>query len=288
MGTLLITGTARGIGHELARRAVARGDEVYAVVRKESDRQKFDANPNLHVLLMDVADTCSVTDGFAALDRLLAGRPLDAVIHAAAISKANCIEIASVAEFQETLNTNTLGSLRILKAALPRLRGHWGRMVLLTSLWGRASSPMLGAYCASKHAIESLADTARRETAGMKLHIILVEPGVVSTDMLTSQAAEVDALVSTMSLEQRGLHEPLYRRYARLTAAAGKSAISVTQCARVIEKALTDRRPRTRYRAGIDAKIVCFLAWFLPDRWMDATLGATLNNKPLKEPPETS
>ncbi len=281
MPTLLITGAARGIGRELAERAVARGDLVFAVVRKEADRARFVAAANLHTVLMDVAANDSVAAGFAEVDRLLAGRPLDAIIHSAAISKPGAIEITPMLEFEEILNTNTLGSLRILKAAIPRLRGHGGRLILVTSLWGKASGALLGAYCASKHAIESLADTARRETSGMNLHVILVEPGVVLTDMLRTQAPEVEALIPRMSDGQRSWYESLYRRYAKLTGAAGGSAISAVECAEGIEKALFQRRPRTRYRVGRDAKLVCFLTWLLPDRWMDGLMSLSLNRKPL-------
>jgi len=281
MSTILITGAARGIGRELVQRAVARGDTVFAVVRKEADRARLDGSPNLRVVVMDVAVSESVEAGFAVVDGLLAGRPLDAILHAAAISRPNAIEIASISEFEELLNTNALGSLRILRAAIPRLRGHGGRLILVTSLWGKASGAMLGGYCASKHAIESLADTARRETAGMNLHVILVEPGVVLTDMLNTQVAEVDASISRMTADQRTLYETLYRRYAKLTDAAGRSAITAARCAAGIERALFAARPRTRYRVGRDATLVCFLAWLLPDRWMDGLMGLSLNRKPL-------
>lgn len=281
MPTILITGAARGIGHELAQRAIARGDTVFAAVRKEADRARFAVAPNLHVVLMDLAVTESVDAGFARVDRLLDGRPLDAIVNAAAISRPGAVEIAPVAEFEEILNTNTLGSLRILKAAIPRLRGHGGRLVLVTSLWGKASGALLGAYCASKHAIESLADTARRETAGMQLHVILVEPGVVLTDMLSTQAPEVESSLPRMSAQQRSLYESLYRRYAKLTGAAGRGAISAARCAAGIERALFASRPRTRYRVGRDAKVVCLLTWLLPDRWMDSLMGLSLNRKPL-------
>jgi NAD(P)-dependent dehydrogenase (short-subunit alcohol dehydrogenase family) len=281
MATLVVTGAARGIGHEIVRRAVARADTVFAVVRKDSDRSRFDASPKLRVVLMDVADTASVEAGFAEVDRLLAGQALDAIIHAAAISRPSVIEIAPVSEFEETLNTNAMGSLRILKAAIPRLRGHGGRLILVTSRWGKASGALLGAYCASKHAIESLADTARRETMGMNLHIILVEPGVVKTDMLTTQGAESESLIGRMTPSEASLYATLYRRYAKLTTGAGRTAITTAQCAADIEKALFARRPRTRYRIGRDSKIVCFLTWLLPDRWMDGIMALSLNRKPL-------
>jgi NAD(P)-dependent dehydrogenase (short-subunit alcohol dehydrogenase family) len=281
MSTIVITGAARGIGRELVRRAIARGDTVFAVVRKEVDRSSFGAPANLYTILMDVADSGSVETGFAEIDRSLAGRPLDAIINAAGISRANAIELSTVSEFEEVLNTNTLGSLRILKSAIPRLRGHGGRLILITSLWGRTSGAMLSAYCASKHAIESLADTARRETAGMNLHVILVEPGVVRTDMLMTPGSETESSLARMTITEAALYGSLYRRYGKLTAAAGRTAISAAQCAVDIEKALFARRPRTRYRVGRDAKLLCFLAWALPDRWMDGLMGLSLSRKPM-------
>jgi len=281
MANILITGAAGGIGQELVQRALARSDTVVAVVRKAADASSFRPSPRLHVVAMDVSDTASVERGFEEADQKLGEARLDAVVNAAALSIPGAIELTSVREFEQIFNTNTLGSLRVLKAALPRLRGHGGRLVLVTSLWGRASGPLLGAYCASKHAIESLADTARRETAGMKVHIIVAEPGVVKTDMYTNQVAETEGLIGEMSPAQNALYGALYRRYRKLVASSGGQAITAAQCAAGIEKALFARRPRVRYRIGMDSRFVCFLAWLLPDRWMDAVMGGSLNNRPL-------
>lgn len=282
MASILITGAARGIGRELVERAVRRGDTVFACVRKEADRNRFPASPHLHVVLMDVADSASVQRGFEQVDGVLAGRTLDGIVHAAAVSMPGAIEVAPMAEFEQTLNTNTLGSLRVIRAAIPRLRGHDGRLVLVTSLWGQASGVLLGAYCASKHAIESLADIARRETIGMNLRIVVAEPGVVVTDMYTTQADEVDRRIEQMPAEARSLYQNLYQRYRKLVVGGGSAAITATKAAENIERALFARRPRVRYRFGMDSKLVCFLAWLLPDRWMDALLGLSLNHKPLR------
>lgn len=281
MSSVLITGAARGIGHTLARRALARGDTVFACVRKDSDREKFEASPKLHVVLMDVSDSASVERAFGEVDQLLAGKPLDGIAHCAAIQPPGAIEITPVESFEQCLNNNTLGSLRMIKAATPRLRGHGGRLVLVTSLWGKAAGPLLGPYCASKHAVEALADIARRETVGMNLHIILAEPGVVLTDMYNHEPAQVERKIAEMSPEQRSRYENFYRRYKKLVEGGGKMAITADEAAQNIERALSDRRPKTRYRFGIDSKLVCFLTWLLPDRWMDAMLARDLNHDPL-------
>lgn len=282
MANIVVTGAARGIGRAVVERALARGDTVFAMVRKQSDEKHFPASNHLHVVQTDVADTDAVTRGFEAVDRLLAGAELDAIVHCAAVSIPGAIELTPISEFEFTLNTNAMGSLRILKAAIPRLRGHGGRLVLVTSLWGRASGPLLGAYCASKHMIESLADTARRETAGMNIDIVVAEPGVVMTDMLSNQATAAQRYLDAMSDTERTWYGSLYQRYFKLTSSA--PGITAEQCAAKLDHALLSSRPPARYRIGKDAKIVCLLNWLLPDRWMDHMLGWSLNNKPL--PPD--
>ena len=286
MPTVMITGAARGIGFALVQRAMARGDTVFAMVRKEEDKAKFRSHPNLHAVLMDVANTASVENGFAEVDRILAGKPLDVVINSAAISIPGAIELAPMQEFEDTMNTNVVGSSRILKASIPRLRGHDGRVVLITSLWGQASSALLGSYCASKHAIESLADTARRETGGMGMHVVLVEPGVIRTDMYCLQGQYVEQLINGMPPTDRTRYEPLYRRYQKLVGGpkgdqTPNMGISADACAEGIEKAAFATKPKARYRVGTDSKAVCFLDWLLPTSWMDFVMAQSLNNKPL-------
>lgn len=282
MANILITGAASGIGKALARRALARGDTVFAVDRNPVDRAGFENANKLHSIQMDVSDTAAVERGFAEVDALLAGQPLNHVVNAAGISPSATLELASVEECERVMNINALGSLRVLKASIPRLRGNGGRIVLLTSLLGQVTTALVGAYSASKHAVEAYADAARRETMGMKLHIIIAEPGVVKTSMSAGVYNDTEALIKRMTPQQEQLYGAMYRRYIKLVAGGSGNAITAEQAAQSIEKALFAARPATRYRFGLDSKLVCFLDWLLPDRWMDGLLGLAVNNKPLK------
>ncbi len=281
MATIMITGAGRGIGNMLVNRAVARGDTVIACIRKEGDKEKFPSASNLHFAVMDVSSTESVAEGFRQVDAILAGGKLHAVVNSAAISMGGAVEHTPVAEFEAHYNTNTLGSLRVVKQALPRLRGHGGRMILVTSLWGRAAGPMLGAYCSSKHAIEALADIVRRETVGQDVHVVVVEPGVVLTDMYTHQADQIRDRMTDLDQEQTALYGNYYLRYIKLVENGGKGAITAEQASENIERAIFDARPKRRYKFGMDSKVVCALTWLLPVGVMDFLLKQSLNNKPL-------
>lgn len=270
MAAMLVTGAGSGIGRALVERAVARGDRVVAAVRSERDLTAFPAAPNLHVVRIDVSSTASVEAGFAAADAALAGTPLRAVVNCAAVCPLGALEVQPDEVIIDTLNINAAGSARMLRAALPRLRGHDGRIALVTSLWGKVSGPMLSAYCASKFAIEAIVDSTRREIRGQDVRIILVEPGVVRTRMVASQIEEAAQAAENLPARWSPIYAPLYQKYHAMIARAAGGGVSADQCATQIEAAISARNPKTRYRVGMDSKAVTSLARILPDSALDA------------------
>lgn len=276
MKSLLITGAAGGIGGALVRRALDRGERVAATVLSPAEAQSLAPHPNLRVLLMDVGSTASVTAAFAELDAFLGGATLDVVIHCAALCPLGAFEVQPIEVIEQVLNVNASGSARVLRESLPRLRGHDGRIVLLSSLWGKAGGPMLSAYCASKHAIEAIADCTRRETQGQNLHIVVVEPGAINTDIPKRQLEGARRAADALSATHRPLYEKLYRAYAKLIEKNLDGATSAEACAEGIERAAFTSRPAARYRVGGDAKAVTTLARLLPDRALDGLFRSML------------
>lgn len=268
--TILITGAGSGMGRELARRAVSRGDLVVATVYSAEEAEGLGASPNLHVLQMDVGSTESVAAGFQAADAILAGTPLNIVINCAGISPSGAIEIEPISVLEHTLNINATGTARVIQQALPRLRGHGGRILLVASLWGKVGGPLLGAYCASKHAIEAMADSVRRETQGQDVRIVLIEPGVVRTNMVEQSVKGAQAGIKALPEGRKQLYGKLYENYAKLVERESAGGVSVEEAADVIERAAFAKNPATRYTIGKDAKAVIALARLLPDRALDA------------------
>lgn len=270
--SVLITGTAGGVGQALVE--LIRGDDTFviAAARSLSQISKYES-AMVKTVAMDVADTASVAAAFLEVDRLLDGRKLDAVIHCAAIAPLATVEFTPPEAYGRVINVNTLGSLRILQGALPRLRGHRGRLILLSSLWGKVSGPLVGSYASSKHAIEAMADAARREIAGSGVHISVVNIGVVLTKMATGQGVELQEKIAGLSAAERSIYLGLYQAFPKLLEAGVKSAISAETCAAAIKVILDARNPKPRYLVGKDAKILVRLNRILPDSWMDAIFG---------------
>lgn len=268
MASLLVTGAGSGTGRALTERAAKRGDRVIAGVMTEAEADGL-RGIGLHVVRMDIGSTDSVRDGFSQADAWLGGDRLDAVVNCAGICPLGALEVQEPEVLLRTLDINAVGAARVLREALPRLRGHGGRIALVSSLWGKVSGPMLSAYCASKFAIEAIADAARRETRGQGVHIVVVEPGVVRTGLVARQVQEAHAAAASLPGAQAGAYGALYAKYAAMIEKNADGGVSAEECAATIDKALARSRPRTRVTVGKDAGAITTLGRLLSDRALD-------------------
>ena len=156
---------------------------------------------------------------------------------------------------------------------LPLLRASRGRIVLIGSVSGRVAAPLLGAYTASKFALEGLADTLRLELRPWGIRVALIEPGSIDTDMWRDadrSAAEVEA---NLSPEHRELYAGHLAATRKLIARIQRHTAPPERVAATVERALTTRKPKARYLVGNDAKAQVALRMALPDAAFDAILG---------------
>jgi NAD(P)-dependent dehydrogenase (short-subunit alcohol dehydrogenase family) len=261
--TILVTGAGSGIGRALVERLLLRGDHVIASARNTDQLAEFAAR-GVTVVGMDLRSDESVRAGFAGIEKL------DAVVHSAATCPVGTVEFTSPDSFAETYNNNTLGSLRILQSSLPLLRqAPSGRILLLTSLWGKLSGPFVSAYASSKHSIEAIADSFRRETAGSSVRISVVEPGVILTKMFDQAIPDLERQVAAMSPEEERLYGALWNDHRKLITNGGRGGMTADKCAEMIERALDARNPKARYAVGKDAKTMVTMARILSDRALD-------------------
>ena len=198
---VLITGTSTGFGRTAAETLAQRGYSVVATMRDCSGRNRSACETlrslanregwNLDVLDMDVTNDASVNQAVQqALDR--AGR-IDVVINNAGISALGITEAFTVEQFQQVLEVNLLGVVRVNRAVLPAMRRqHSGLLIHVSSAAGRAVVPGFAAYSASKYALEALADVYRFELSEFGIDSVLVEPGSHRTPLAEKSFAPAD------------------------------------------------------------------------------------------------
>jgi len=269
---LLVTGANGDIGRCLVRLALARGTRVFATIRSESHLASFDQQERLSFLMMHVDDLASVSAAFAKLDEQLQGEPLSAIVHCAAVETPACVEFLDPRELEMTLRVNTIGALSVMQGAMPRLRESGGNLVLASSLWGFVSGPTVGAYAASKWALEALIKAARCETAAMGFNISAANIGAVKSRMLDHHVEAVQALLADGSDDFRRLYGSCLERHVRSSRKFHSLATRAESVAEKLFAIASAQRPKPAYAIGADAKLLRILNWAMPGAIMEKVL----------------
>ena len=269
MANVLITGSSTGIGEACALHLDRLGWTVYAGVRKDADadvlRRKGSAK--LTPVIIDVTDQSQI-DAVAKQIEADSGR-LDGLVNNAGIGRGGPLEYLDLDEWRTQLEVNVVGQVAVTKAMLPLIRPAKGRVVFIGSIGGRLGSPLMGPYNASKFAIEGIGHSLRQELKPKGVHVSIIEPGAIDTQIWDKAQDTMERLrteLPAIALEEYA--EPL-ETFAKGLAMNAKNAVTPQVVAKVVEHALTARRPRTRYLVGKDAKAVGTLGRFLPDRALD-------------------
>ena len=241
MSSVLITGASRGIGRVTALRLAADGWDVYAGVRAEADGASLalEAGARIVPVTLDVTSEASVS----ALADALPER-LDAVVNNAGIVVDGPLEAVAADRLRLQLETNVVGQLAVTQAVLPRIRAIRGRIVFVSSVSGRISAPMMGAYNASKFALEGLADALRVELAPWGIRVVVVQPTSTDTALWRDALETVQRTEAGLSDEQRALYAKHIAGARRLTRMIQRQAMPAS--ASCDDRARADRRASSR------------------------------------------
>lgn len=269
MPTVLVTGAGRGIGRTIAEQLAAHGWDVIAGVRSEADGAALTAvDPQrISTVNLDVTDD----DQIAALDGTLPAR-LDAVVNNAGIVVAGPMETVSSAQWRRQFDVNVIGQLAVTRAVLPRLRASHGRVLFISSVNGRLSTPLIGAYAASKFALEAAADALRMELRPWRIAVVLIEPAQTDTDMWRTAGTMVDDVEAALSPAERDLYGRHVTGMRKSVPVSQRLAVPPVKVSDVVRAALTVKRPRPRYIVGAGPRLQVALMTNVPARVRDRVL----------------
>ena len=269
---VLITGCSSGIGHATAKLLAGRGWKVYATARRPESIADLAAG-GCKTLALDVTDEESMRAAVAAIEG--ADGAVGALVNNAGYSQSGAVETVPMDRLRAQFETNVFGLVRMCQLVLPGMRREGrGRIVNLSSMGGRLTFPGGGAYHGTKHAVEALSDALRFEVAGFGVQVVIVEPGLITTEFGNVAAGSVAAA---------GDGDDAYGDFNTTVAAATKAAYEGPMrrlgggpetVARAIERALRVRRPKTRYVVTPSARLVLASRRLLPDRAWDAMMRA--------------
>jgi NADP-dependent 3-hydroxy acid dehydrogenase YdfG len=265
---VLVTGCSSGIGHATAKRLAESEFTVYATARKP-DSIKDLKELGCKTLALDVTDEKSMKAAVAEVEETEGA--IGALVNNAGYSQSGALEEVSMDLVRRQFETNVFGLLRMCQLVLPGMRKQgYGRIVNLSSMGGRLTFPGGGVYHGTKHAVEALSDALRFEVRGFGVDVVVIEPGLIKTSFGDTAAATVEAgegPYAKFNAKVAALTADAYKgRLARL--GAGPEAV-----AKVIERAISVRRPRTRYKVTPSAKLALMQRRLVSDRMWDRFVG---------------
>ena len=265
---VVVTGASTGMGAATARELAGRGYHVLAGVRRQIDGEALRA-PRVEPVILDITTDADVEAIANRVARDPEGRPLRALVNNAGIAINAPVETLPMSEWHAQFDVNFFGHIAMTQALLPALLDSSGTVVNISSVGGRVALATYGAYAGSKFALEAVSDALRRELEGSGVHVVVVEPGAVVTDMADRGIAKADALAAAMTPGQRDRYAALVGAVTAQARTFTRDGVPAERAAQIIADAATAKNPRTRYTIGRDAAVLVRLARVLPDRTLD-------------------
>lgn len=263
---IVVTGASTGIGRAAVAKAVHEGAHVFGSVRKQADADSLKAEFGEEVtpLLFDVADEAAVKAGAAQVEQALGKRRLMGLVNNAGIAVSGPLLYLDTDELRRQFEVNLYGVHNVTRAfsnvlgADPERTGKPGRIVMISSVGGQNGSPFVGAYAASKFALEGYSQSLRRELMLFGIDVIVIGPGAVVTPIWDKGDSE------DLKRFDNTPYKEMVKRVADYMLTLGRKGLPPADVGNLIWSCLTDAKPKTRYH-------------ILRNAFMDRTLPRMLN-----------
>lgn len=275
----MITGASTGIGYALVKVFLKSGYKVFGSVRKQgdADRLEKDFDSNFKALLFDVTDHDAIDEAARRLNAEIGSEGLAGLVNNAGIAVAGPFIDLKMEEFKYQFEVNVFGVIKVTKAFLPLLGAREnhstapGKIIQISSISGRMGMPFVSPYVGSKHALEGITDSMRRELLLYGIDVVLIEPGPIKTPIWEKSMDPMlekfkdSAYYTIMKKSEKKFMEPSL-----------KNAIPADKAAQIIYQEFERKKSRVR-KVIISQKLKNWtLPQLLPSRLLDKVLGKAL------------
>jgi NAD(P)-dependent dehydrogenase (short-subunit alcohol dehydrogenase family) len=269
--SVLITGCSTGIGRATAKLLAGQGWRVYASARRLDSVADL-ADSGCELLQLDVDDEASIEAAVATIEE--DDGAVGVLVNNAGFSQSGAVEEVPMDRVRRQFETNVFGAVRLIQRVLPGMRRQgWGKIVNVSSMGGKLVFPGGGYYHAAKHALEAISDALRFEVQGFGIDVIVIEPGLITTEFGRTAAATVnsDSSDGAYAKFNEVVAEGTRDIYDSPMAKLGGPPESV---AKAIAKAISKRRPRPRYKVTPSARLALLGRRLVSDRMWDRAMRA--------------
>jgi NAD(P)-dependent dehydrogenase (short-subunit alcohol dehydrogenase family) len=294
--SVIITGASSGLGRAAAIHLSNLGYRVFAGVRTESSAAELSGVPpstgELIPVMLDVTDAASIAQAGRLVEHGCSDTGLWAVVNNAGISISSPLECVPMDVLRTQLETNVVGAVAVSQRFLPLLRVSGGRIVNVSSGIANVAPPYLGAYAAAQFAKEGLSDALRRELRPLGVSVSVIQPGAVFTPIWGKMRRSADEILAAAPTEVVATYRERFIEFLNTSEGlAQMSKTTTADYADAVAAALAAKRPKTRYRVGVDSWGSALARRVVPDRMMDALIavgrkaltGAASSHRPSRD-----
>jgi NAD(P)-dependent dehydrogenase (short-subunit alcohol dehydrogenase family) len=282
--SVVITGASTGLGRAAAIHLTEIGYRVFAGVRTESSAADLrDTNPSrgeLVPVLLDVTDAASIACAGELVENGCADTGLWSVVNNAGIAIGAPLECVPMDLLRSQLETNVVGTVAVLQRFLPLLRASGGRIVNVSSGIANLALPYGAPYAAAQFAKEGLSDALRRELRPLGVSVSIIQPGVVNTPIWDKMRQSADEMLAAAPTEVVDAYRERFVEHRDATQGLAEMSRTTTgDYACAVAAALAAKRPKARYRVGVDSKAAAAARRVVPDRMMDALVAVASDRR---------
>ncbi len=277
MKNILITGVSSGIGYDAVGHFTALGYRVFGSVRSQNDAERLrEEFPHLICLEFDVTDRVKIEHARQEVVRILEGEPLTALVNNAGYALGGPLALLSDDAFSKQLEVNVLGVRYVTNAFLPLLGACTafahkpGKVINISSISGVLNTPMNGAYCVSKHALESMMEVYRREMKRYGIQFVSIQPGPIQSKLWEKNTNTLEAYLDTD-------YGVMAQKTSRIIQQAEKEALPARRVSLLIEKVINSKRPKLAYILHSRRLPIWFMVKVFPKRFVDFILSKALS-----------
>src|SRR5215472_9424726 len=282
MKYVVVTGASTGIGFATAKLLLDKGFCVFGSVRKQADAERLrgEFGASFAPLLFDVTDEAAVLAAAREVRAALNGETLAGLVNNAGIAVSGPVLELSADEFRRQMDVNVIGPIIATQAFGPllgtdaALKGPKGRIVMISSVAGKNGNPLTPAYAASKHAIEGLSESLRRELMLFGIDVIIIAPGPVKTPIWSKGQGDLDTPKYNNSPYLASMQK--VTAYMQHLDSIGLPPERIAEC---VYNALTLSKPKTRYIIAPDPMRHLITQW-LPKRMVDRIIAKRVGLMP--------
>jgi NAD(P)-dependent dehydrogenase (short-subunit alcohol dehydrogenase family) len=279
---IVVTGVSSGIGYDAVRYLSRHGYFVFGSVRSldVADRLVATFPESFQPLVFDLLDRSAVLSASRIVQERLGGHRLRALVNNAGIAEGGPLQLLDDERFRRQLEVSVIGTRNVINAFLPllgagadsdrSLLGPPGKIINITSISGIFNTPMNGAYCVAKHAVESLGEVYRRELMQYGIDVVSIQPGPIQSRLWEKSIGSLDEFAGSP-------YARMIRNADEIMRAAQRDALPAEIVSRLVDRIITSRRPKPSYIVHSHKWRVAILAKVLPARLVDRLLWRRLN-----------